>query len=408
MDDAKGFGLWGGPLTRERLAACQDWDSKAPTHLLNQPWQAGVSRHHAGTDLRGVGLQTGNGGHAGRRVTDVTGWSQTDTDPDWAAYAHSHATQLPLSLRKPRRSGLIHGLPNEQPAGAASNIYGSSYYAQRSQPQPQLEALHEPCFFLGDTSESDGPPRQESSSEWRLGDVRPFQLGDTSAPVPPGTVSEATVASEPSAHHRRQPEPVRGSAEEEARLGAIVGVYTAVHKLSHGNGKKLTDVHEGWQGLHRDDPPEPSWQSYRRSLSDINLHRERRTGAHLDSSSGLVPKDAEATMAITRMPLAPMPRQHPVVHGRRQTSITCESPAVTDLMTDELGLPARKVVADGKPRPNGLAQTDIHSVTSEERMWQKEQSASRSVEQEDGGRPRYGRRRSYGLFASNADLLKVY
>lgn len=241
--------------------------------------RAPISRHHNGRD--------GDGPMAcrfGRRETDVR-----DGDRPGATQHAPNAGQLEEShaLRGVYRH--IHGDAEAVRLPANAVIYGDEA-RRRAIPPPGVpdEAPHQQAsesFYLGD-GHSNNAPRAEPTAVWRRGDKREFVLGDTAAPIPPaGPHADTGWCLGPRGGKGPGPEVRRSDlrrmevklAESQQAGESAFGGITATfgqHPSADSSGRlgiKLTDIHDGWQGLHRADPPDPAVNAFRRSASDVTL-----------------------------------------------------------------------------------------------------------------------------------------
>jgi hypothetical protein len=202
----------------------------------------------------------------GLRDTDVGyGWSKVAGDS-------SIRDVLPLPERA-RKSINVHPGHTKHSNGTMGAMQTTAVRAHGPGQHGRTQADHVssnkgeyPCFFLGDSSDIERP-RHVNQSNWRQGDIREFNIGDSRPPVVPSC----------SMYNENVQQPSRGY--------------------------KLTDIHEGSAMTGHRRNASPPRQNIKRSSSDITLTRGR-AGA-LDGSF----------QAATRMPENSGGRTHG--NGRR-------------------------------------------------------------------------------------------
>ena len=292
--DAHGAGIWNMPMTKAREGCINEWLGKTQLHGHGR---GRASRHTFGADLQPVTYGT-----YARRETDVR-----DCLPGCTLRVPEAV--FPLSCEIARKMSNIHG--DTARVSLQDVVYGEG--SERIHPQAisceaTSAAAASSCFFCGENSK---PSSNQSSSDWRRGDVRGFVIGDTAAPVPPGHTETTKVA----AHGRRKGgkhglqqsqqdeqqgeqqlllqfpqrsyqngQPYQeGDAESSILARVARGESLAARCRPSRVGMKLTDIHDGWNGLHRVDPPPPDSRAVRctRRLEHLGcIHARARMYFH--------------------------------------------------------------------------------------------------------------------------------
>ena len=196
-----------------------------------------------------------------------------------------------------------------------------------------------------------------------------------------------------------------GGYDDHSRPCVVTGIDalgTSPQPKRERLGMKLSDIHEGWQGLHRPDPVEPAANAYRRSASDITLQASRSTRLAAAAAARAAAREGAADGAADDSGVRSGASKSG--YGRRRTEITRhEEPVV------QMG-----ATSPGSPQGIGLGKqvSDIH-LGAGDRCYRLHESASQKQldaqrAEANDGRPKYGRRRyPLTLYASDYDLLQV-
>jgi hypothetical protein len=437
-----GGGVWALPLSRDRVGNINSWLAKAPgaTH-------APLSRHWQGPDMMKPVAQPG----LGRKETDVRGgnYGCTPHYPDSGQ----------LSVQRAARGShqwTIHG-DRSQPANVVIYEMPSAPNRTVGEPPPREEG---PCIYLGDKpSRADwgaGLMRTDvGRSGWRIGDRERFTFDGS---VPPPAASATSSGGGPG---RKSPAKLLISGDpqlpaESSEAAVDLGFAPQspfdkpIRRRPDQIEKKLSDIHEGWQGpltgVHRPlpDPPRPRERAFCRSQSDVTLQsggaaaraqargRDRVVGGeigasgHIDFEQPYLGGDGVANVigALQHSGSSGvLPGQ--VSYGRRQTSVTTlkaptqqGSPPGAKLQNMDKDYAAGMLtneslgaeIAASNPAKEGAAfghiQSDLHRSSLERPFRQLEGQAQ--MEPEASGRPKYGRRRyPLTLFPADYDLLQI-
>ena len=459
-----------------RLNGLADWISKDRYNNPNQPQK--YSRHTFGVDLSKPAPGVGN---RGRRETDVRDGmpGQTRYCPNAGqleAHPHPHLVSA-LTVNDPptlwSAGEALYGRPDDaRPLPPPSRpqkevFYYGSQPASHSQPkdgsglsshwrrgdrrrftldgsEPEYESRHGPDV-----------PYNPNTAMWRMGDDQ--QAGGIEA-ISFGDAERARAHAENLANQRtdlgrgdwRQGEEGNkgmsllhqnvsgmefGSSPSMPQLTAGYSAHIHVPRTRSGfadlvnglenaadkpmaQGLKLSDIHEGWQGLHRADPPAPAPNAYRRINSDITLRQSRHAkaqDARKAAQAALRERDAAMANGAESPERGLLPMRSPLLddenavvsHGRRRTVVSEHLEAdVPNNNVNEMDpglLEYRKQTTDIH-----LANYADESFMTQERQRMAANPMEGATEGGYGGRPKYGRRRyPLTLFASDFDLLKV-
>ena len=248
--------------------------------------------------------------------------------------------------------------------------------------------------FGGEAPAEEAPPdpHQLGRSSWRMGDAGPIRM----EPYAGGNEQKAAAAAAAAAaaYPRYDVNRSEWRLDEDISVlanfanGALTGTGRP-DKL----GLRMSDIHEGWQGIHRADPPAPAPNQFRRSASDITLGRAKKNAPAKRAYGPAADPDWN--------PGGESDTKGGVSHGRRRTEITNHEPRVSQMEMH------------GTVTPNGEIghgyrhqATDIHldNLDKTFRAQETELKMSQLFSMETG--PKYGRRNT-GLIPSDFDLLKV-
>ena len=175
-------------------------------------------------------------------------------------------------------------------------------------------------------------------------------------------------------------------------------------------GHKLSDIHEGWQGLHRVDPPPPAATAFRRSASDVTL---LQTGGRAILGAHKI-RDAAAAALLNKPAAVGGLRVGGLASAAGMSSEDAGRGHLRDIAIADYELAqqdrGRRSPQREEPDASNYRHmpTDIHLHSFEDTRFRQQEAMVKFPNHIEGHRPKYGRRKSLTLFASDFDLIPSY